>query len=156
MGIKAGKGLTRKAAEPEADFEQEPEKSAPTPAQTAPASAPSFSRSGPNKSQAVREAIAAGHDKPQDGVAWVKAQYDLDITPAFFSTIKTASKKGSTHVVRKPATMRPLAARPVVTHSRVGVIAGKDQSIDLAREVKRLISTYGSVAVSEMVSLFTE
>lgn len=152
--------------EPANDFDFEPEKEPETPPvqvqEPEPVRQPvheSVSRStGITKSQAIRDAIAAGFDKPQAGSAWIKEQYNIQVTPQMFSTVKNTSRKqGSTHIVRRPAPA-PIHTRPLtgVTRSLSAMKQNPESSLDLAREVKRLISTYGTDAVSEMVSLFSE
>lgn len=49
------------------------------------------------KAEAVRQAIAAGADKPTEGVKFIKEKFGLTVTPAAFSANKSQSK------TRKPS-----------------------------------------------------
>jgi hypothetical protein len=44
------------------------------------------------KTEAVRKAIAAGVDKPTDGVIYVKEKFGVEVTPSQFSTYKSLAK----------------------------------------------------------------
>src|SRR5947209_2227612 len=48
---------------------------------------------GTTKADAVREALKEGKDSPQEGAAFVKEKFGLDITPGQFSTYKSLEKK---------------------------------------------------------------
>src|SRR3954468_20398166 len=48
---------------------------------------------GPTKADAVRQALKEGVESPQDGVAYVKEKFGLEITAQQFSTYKSIEKK---------------------------------------------------------------
>ena len=102
--------------------------------------------------EAVKQAIAAGKDSPPDGVAFVKEQFGITLNNGAFSTLKSQLKNASgatpSRRGRKPGRV---ASKPA---GHVG--NGKATPADLARAVKGLIATYGAVAVSDMVAVFTD
>src|SRR4051812_49140288 len=46
-----------------------------------------------SKADAVRAALAAGMDKPQEGVAYIKGQFGLDLSTQMFSSYKSQEAK---------------------------------------------------------------
>lgn len=90
----------------------------------------------PNKSQAVRNAIAAGVTMPTEGCKWIKEQYGLDVTPAMFSAVKNSTKAKS-NTGRKSAPASPATPNGSPTK--------------LAFEIKTLMETYGKEEVTKMV-----
>src|SRR5882762_7309855 len=45
------------------------------------------------KSEAVRRALADGVDQPTEGVAYIKDNFGLEISPGHFSAVKAGEKK---------------------------------------------------------------
>jgi len=45
------------------------------------------------KTEAVRQAIAAGQDKPKGGVEWIKGKFGIEMKPNHFSIMKSSLKK---------------------------------------------------------------
>src|SRR5262245_35467589 len=48
-----------------------------------------------SKAEAVRKAIAAGHDQPEQGVDYIKREFGLDMGRQHFSSTKSQMKKKS-------------------------------------------------------------
>jgi hypothetical protein len=94
------------------------------------------------KTDAVRAAMAEGVEKPQGACEWIKTKFDIDITPAHFSSYKSGFKKKNGEAA--PRT-RAAAAGPRV---------GNGSPVELARQVKKLVDTYGVAAVEEMATVF--
>lgn len=115
------------------------EKDDAAPTDTKPASTESVS-----KTDMIRRAIAAGYDKPSDGVAWIKTQYSEDVSPNMFSTIKTKEKTSNVHVVR---TRSSTPTRPASS----GTV-----DLELLEGVKSLIRRYGAEDVSKVVELLVD
>ena len=46
-----------------------------------------------SKSEAIRQAIAAGFEGPQEGTAWIQKQFGIEIAPSHFSAVKATEKK---------------------------------------------------------------
>jgi hypothetical protein len=106
---------------------------------------------GPTKAHAVREALKDGIDTPQDGVAYVKEKFGLDITAQQFSTYKSIEK--SNKKKKKGDESGPAPAR---RSQPLKVPATASNPADLARQVKGLVQQYGAAAVSDMVAVFGE
>jgi hypothetical protein len=109
----------------------------------------------PTKADAVREALKEGVDSPQDGAAYVKQKFRLDITPQQFSTYKSIEKKkangGGTGVGNgRRGGGRPKADRP----ANGAASKGTGNAADLARQVKSLVDAYGAGQVKSMVEVF--
>src|ERR1700712_2229169 len=51
----------------------------------------------PSRSEAVRKALEAGFEGPQEGIAWIRQQFGIEISPSHFAAAKaTERKKGWT------------------------------------------------------------
>ena len=47
----------------------------------------------PSRSAAVRKALEAGFEGQQEGIAWVRQRYGLEISPSQFAAAKATEKK---------------------------------------------------------------
>src|SRR5688500_16645857 len=91
------------------------------------------------KTDAVKAAIRDGVEMPVEGVAHIKSRYNIDMTPAQFSTYKSrAKKKGGKSGSGKP--------RAATTHTTSSAGSGNGNPVALARTVKSLVETYGAGA----------
>jgi len=106
------------------------------------------------KADAVRAALAEGHDSPAEGVPYIKAKFGIDITAQHFSSYKSSEKakagKPAGRRGRKPpdASAEPTAvARATPANGSVGV-AGSVQAI------KALVATLGVDQVKEIAEIF--
>lgn len=90
-----------------------------------------------SKSDAMRKALAAGKDKPTEAVKWIWDQFQIEVTPAYFSAFKTQEGKKGT-----PAESKPKAA---------GKPAGSD--IELALQVKELVQQYGAEKLKQWIEV---
>lgn len=103
------------------------------------------------KADAVRAAVAHGADVPAEGVAYIKAQFGIDITPQHFSSIKSQHKakagKPAGRRGRKPGTPATAAAP---TRAAIGIpnVAGPLTTI------KHLVETLGVDQVKEIAEIF--
>ena len=73
---------------------------------------------GPNNSEAGRQAIRAGYEKPGPAVAWIKETFGIEMNPTHFSAIKSNYlKKQATAPVAEPAKRgpKPKAAAPAAS-----------------------------------------
>jgi len=105
------------------------------------------------KSDAMREAIKRGIDKPQAASEFIKSEFGLDVTPQVFSSFKSISKKKGGNSSGKRRGRPPQAQ--VATTSGVGNGNGRSSSpAELARAVKSLVDAHGAEAVKEMVGVF--
>lgn len=95
---------------------------------------------GMSKMDAVRQALAEGKDKPQEGVAYIKEKFSIEIAPQMFSSYKgLLKKKGGTGNGRRRSSA-----------------AGRSNPAELARQVKSLVAVYGAAAVSDMLAVFAD
>jgi hypothetical protein len=106
------------------------------------------------KSDAMREAIKRGIDKPQDASEFIKSEFGLDVTPQVFSSFKSISKKKGGNSSGGKRRGRPPQAQ-VATGGGVGGGNGRSSSpAELARAVKTLVDAHGAEAIREMVGVF--
>lgn len=104
------------------------------------------------KSDAMREAIKRGIDKPIAASEFIKSEFGLDVTPQVFSSFKSISKKkeGETSPVR--ARRARQAAEVLATPN--GQRVGNRNPAELAKQVKELVAQFGAGTVKSMVEVF--
>ena len=112
-----------------------------------------------NKSQAVRAAVDAGHDSPEDGTAYVRQHYGLDIEKQHFSSIKSQylkkQREGEAKPAKKVAALRK--RKPLVE----GYVApppkpeGEPDVLLALEAIKPLIAEYGADKVKRLVELLS-
>lgn len=96
-----------------------------------------------SKADAVRKALAAGKELPTEGVAYVKAEFGVEVSPAMFSAYKAAEKKKADR-----------GAAPKATTD--GPRVGNGEAVEFVRQVKGLVEQYGAQAVRDMVKVFDQ
>ena len=96
-----------------------------------------------SKAEAVRQTLAAGITKPKEASAYIQQTYGLDVKPQVFSAYKSLGRK------KKGKGGRRAAGR-----AAAGGAAGS--SVELARGVKQLVSTYGADAVAGMLAVIAD
>lgn len=101
----------------------------------APAEAPGGTIS---KMEAVRRTLAAGVEKPQEGVEYVRREFGLEIPTPVFSSYKS-------QIRAKDNSSRPRSAR--------GRVSPVGDPVELARDVKELVQRYGADAVRDMIDV---
>src|SRR3954465_7440146 len=92
----------------------------------------------PTKADAVREALKEGVESPQDGVAYVREKFGLEITAQQYSTYKSIEKKkaaGGKAANGRRRGGRRKADRPIIGAGNNGT----GNAVDLARQVKSLV-----------------
>lgn len=102
------------------------------------------------KTEAVKAALAEGMESPEEGVAFIKSKYGLDITKPQFSTYKSLSKKkngGSMRAKSQPMASAPAAA-PTPARSASGDVAVGVETI------KSLVDKLGVDQVVRIAQLF--
>jgi hypothetical protein len=106
------------------------------------------------KATAVREALKEGVENPQEGVAYIKEKFKIDITAQQFSTYKSIEKSKKAGGNKKRG--RGRGGRPASgTASTDGKQASTDP-VELARQVKSLVKAYGAPAVSGMLAVLAD
>jgi hypothetical protein len=103
------------------------------------------------KADAVRAAVKEGKLKPQDGCAWIKEKFGIDITPAHFSSYKSSEAK-------KAGTPGRRGRRPheVGTPASNGTPVAPGGAVDLAKQLKSLVTRYGADEVSGMLAVLRD
>lgn len=96
-----------------------------------------------SKADAVRAALADGIESPEDGVAFLKAQYGIEMSKQMWSTYKAQLKaRAKKQSGAQPAKRGPKPASP----------AG--DIIDDISAVKGLVAKLGGAQVKKLVDLF--
>lgn len=109
----------------------------------------------PTKADAVRQAITEGKEVPQEGVAYIKEKFGLDITPQQFSTYKSIAKKKAAGSGTGVGNGRRGGGRRKTVRTAVDAGSnGMGNAADLARQVKSLVDAYGAGQVKSMVEVF--
>jgi hypothetical protein len=97
------------------------------------------------KTEAVKRAVAAGHDAPAEGVIYIKRQFGLDVTNQQFSTYKSKAKtEGGTSSSGR--TRRAVGTQSTSSH---GLVA-----IDDLEAAKALVAKVGVEQAKRLVGLF--
>lgn len=103
------------------------------------------------KTEAVRRAIAEGHDMPIDGSNYIKDRFGLSVPPPLFSTTKSQLKKKGAigGNGRRKGGRRKAAAAPVET-----VPTSSPGLVETARAVtaiQGLVRRFGKAAVRQLL-----
>jgi hypothetical protein len=102
-----------------------------------------------SKANAVRAAVADGITTPEDGVAYIKTKFGMDVTKLMWSSYRAQDK------ARQKKKAADGEAAPAPKPRAVASSNGKASNpAELARQVKALVETYGAVAVKEMTDVF--
>jgi hypothetical protein len=111
-----------------------------------------------SKTDAVREAIAAGWTKPTEGVTFIKTMLGIDISPSHFSNIKstlgtTQNKRRGRPPGRKS---QPKAEAAPVAAPRAAA-AGSNGTIDIEaiQQVKELVEKLGAETVKGLIGVLS-
>jgi hypothetical protein len=103
--------------------------------------------------EAVKRALAAGNVKPADGVAYVLANFKMQLTNQSFSTLKSQLKKAAG--TSEPSDLSHPSANGSAPSSG-GTSVKAVNPAELARGVKQLVAAFGAEAVKQMVDVFAE
>jgi hypothetical protein len=127
------------------------------------AKAPTAAKAAPgeemSKADAVRAAIAAGIEKPKDGVEYVKKEFGIEITPATFSVTKSQDAKkareGGSEVAEKPTTTAKRGPKPKTAAPAAAAAPSTNGSTggSLVQGLKALVERYGVEDVREVLEL---
>lgn len=102
-----------------------------------------------SKANAVRAAVAEGMTTPEDGVAYIKTKFGMDVTKLMWSSYRAQDK------ARQKKKAADGEAAPAPKPRAVASSNGKASSpAELAREVKALVEKFGATAVKEMTDVF--
>ena len=102
------------------------------------------------KVDAIKQALAAGVDKPIDGVNYIGERFAISVTPGMFSTTKSQLKrKGGGGNGRRKGGRRKAEAQPETAPAAAGVSLA-----DAARAVtavQGLVQQFGKTAIKNLV-----
>jgi hypothetical protein len=134
----AKKSATSKTGEPEAANQMEP------------------AGTTISKSEAARQAIAAGLDSPEEATNFIRKQFGIEMSKAHFSAVKSQVKakaaEGTPAPKGKPG-RKPKAASGDVTLPTKPRAAGETALIESLETLKPLIAHYGATKVKRLVDL---
>lgn len=105
------------------------------------------------KLDAVRQAILAGKGSADEGVAWIKNTFDLDITKPMFSSYKSKILGGEQ--TDKPKRGRKKEFSPVKTNGNGNGHANLVEHVQLAMSMQKAIEKYGVDTVRTVLDLAT-
>jgi hypothetical protein len=106
------------------------------------------------KSEAVRRAIAAGKAMPNEGVAYIKETFGLDLSPAHFSNIKSTTGGKKKRPGRPKGSKNMAKADEIVAAApRAAARANAAIDIEAIQQVKELVKTLGMPTVKTLVDM---
>ena len=106
-----------------------------------------------SKSAAARAAIEAGHDSPEQGVAYIKRTFGIDMDRQHFSAVKSQMKKKPEGAPKGKPGRKPAVAQLDQVVKTIQPAVGKSVIADLAA-VKALVEKLGVAEVVEIAKLF--
>ena len=83
----------------------------------------------PSRSEAVRKALEAGFEGPQEGIAWILQQFGIEISPSHFAAAKATERKKGWTKWGKPGRKKATNQADDVTTSREQQDDGEDDLI---------------------------
>ena len=114
-----------------------------------------------SKADAIRAALTAGKDGPEEGIAYIRDRFGLEISKTHFSATKSQLKKKeglAPKRTRKAKAAAPTAAAPEPkrsTRAETPTAPGPDMIGDL-EAVKALVKKLGGDQVKRIVDLFVD
>ena len=112
-----------------------------------------------SKAEAVRRALAAGHESPEAGVAYLKKHFGIEMNNQTFSSNKAQqkardAKKAGTQPEAAPAAPRKQAAPAAPRQTAPATSASGGIIADLA-DIKRLLATHGKDGLEELIDVLS-
>jgi len=111
-----------------------------------------------SKTDAIRAALAEGHESPADGVDFIKTRFGIELSKQHFSATKSKLKATgggqTTEAGRAPAPARKKAVRVEGYLAPPEPPGGRDANLlDALEAIKPLIAQHGAESVKRMVDL---
>lgn len=100
-----------------------------------------------SKADAVRAALAAGYDKPKEGVAYIKEKFGMEVTTGTFSVTKSQDAKKAGGEGEGDGKKTPTPPAPTGHDSMGGSPAA------LLRQVKELADRHGGDEIREILAI---
>lgn len=113
---------------------------------------------GMTKTEAIRRALAAGHEGPQEGTAYIRREFGIEIAPQHFSATKSQlkSREASKKVKpgRKPKAASSQGVEGYLAPPPKAAPAGEQTDLLAAMEaMKPLVEALGADKVHRIVDL---
>src|SRR5262249_4903708 len=110
---------------------------------------------GMSKTEAARRALEAGKEKPKDAVEYIKKEFDVDLTPQHFSSIKTQLKKkqATTGGKGRKASTRSHAVEGYLAPPPKDVTSDEPDLFAAMEAMKPLVATLGVEKVKRIAEL---
>lgn len=114
---------------------------------------------GMSKTEAIRRALAAGHEGPQEGTAYIRREFGIEIAPQHFSATKSQLKSREAAKKGKPG-RKPKAAAPsqgvegyLAPPPRQAPAGGQQDLLAAMEAMKPLVDSLGKDQVKRIVDL---
>jgi hypothetical protein len=154
MARKAAKAAP-KLVEPEDESQEAPEGETETEEQD---DEPAAGGKAMSKAEAIRRALAAGFEGPQEGTAYIRKEFGIEVAPQHFSATKSQlkSREGSKKPKGKPGRKPKAASQGVEGYlappQKPEPIGGSDL-LDAMEVMKPLVASLGKEQVKRIVDL---
>lgn len=152
----ARKATKPQHTEPENESQEHPDDEPGTSVAAAKAAPKTSNRTAKNKTDAIRQAVAAGFDGPQVGSAYIKSEFGMDVTPQHFSAVKSQMKKReATDAPKgKPGRKPRQAVEGYVAPPEKPKAVGQEADLLAAMEaIKPLVAALGTEKVKRIADL---
>jgi hypothetical protein len=108
-----------------------------------------------SKAEAIRRALSAGMDSPEDGVAYIKSRFGLEVSNQHFSATKSQikSKGGGTQSKGKPGRKPKAAVEGYLAPPPKPAPAGGSDLLEAMEAMKPLVASLGKEQVKRIVDL---
>jgi hypothetical protein len=107
------------------------------------------------KAEAVRQALAAGHDSPPEAVAFIKQRFGIDMAKQHFSAVKSQLKKREAEGGGEPKKRGPRKTEAVEGNVAPPPkkAAGQPDLLAAMEAMKPLVASLGADKVKRLVDL---
>jgi hypothetical protein len=110
-----------------------------------------------SKSEAIRQAIAAGFDGPQEGTAYIRKEFGIEIAPSHFSSVKANEKKKGGAPKGKPGRKPKVASQSVEGYlappPKLHPVGAQPDLLAAMEAMKPLVDSLGKEQVKRIVEL---
>jgi hypothetical protein len=118
---------------------------------------PKAKREAKSKTDAVKQALAAGFEGPQEGTAYIRQEFGIEIAPQHFSAVKSQLKKreAGTEPKSKPG-RKPKAIEGYLAPPSKRQPVGEETDLLAAMEaMKPLVEALGAEKVKRIADLLS-
>lgn len=111
------------------------------------------------KSEAIRRALAAGFEGPQEGTAYILKEFGIEIAPGHFSAVKATEKKKAAAAPKGKLGRKPKAAPSQAVEGylapppKQAPAGGEAGLIEALEAMKPLVASLGKEQVKRIVDL---